>query len=49
MLLLIAGLYKPWVVLWWRSSQNRRKVLHLYGSLTMISAAGYLILAMLIK
>lgn len=49
MLLLFAGIYKPWMVLWWRSTQNRRKVLQLYGPLMMLSAAGYLVLAMLIR
>jgi hypothetical protein len=31
-LLLLFGLYKPWVVLWWEDVQNRKKVLILYGS-----------------
>jgi hypothetical protein len=29
-------LYKPWWVLWWRSSQNRKQVIQLYGTLTII-------------
>lgn len=49
MLLLFTGLYKPWVVLWWRASQNRRKVFQLYGLLTLLSAGGYLVLTMLVK
>ncbi len=30
--LLIAGLIRPWWVLWWMSTQNRLKVIILYGS-----------------
>lgn len=32
-LLLLLGLYKPWVVLWWEDYQNRKKVILLYGSI----------------
>jgi len=49
MLLLVAGLYKPWIALWWQSTQNRRKVLHLYGSLLLLSAVGYGLLTVLIR
>lgn len=42
--LLIAGLYKPWVVLWWEDSQNRRKVLKVYGTATLIALLTYLVL-----
>ncbi|NBP70376.1 MAG: hypothetical protein EBU52_16745 [Cytophagia bacterium] len=34
-LLLLIGLYKPWVVLWWEHSQNRKKVILLYGLLAL--------------
>jgi len=29
--LLVLGLFKPWVVLWWEDRQNRKKVILLYG------------------
>ena len=35
-LLLVLGLYKPWVVLWWEDIQNRKKVVMLYGSVAII-------------
>jgi hypothetical protein len=34
-LLLVLGLYKPWVVLWWEDTQNRKKVVLLYGSVAL--------------
>jgi hypothetical protein len=34
---LLMGLYKPWVMLWWEDVQNRRKVIRLYGSITVVS------------
>ncbi|MCH7512343.1 MAG: hypothetical protein IH947_00105 [Bacteroidetes bacterium] len=30
-IMLIAGLYKPWMVLWWEDRQYRLKVIKLYG------------------
>jgi len=30
-LLLVVGLYKPWWVLWWEDTQNRLKVIKVYG------------------
>lgn len=26
------GLIKPWMLLWWEDTQNRRKVIKLYGT-----------------
>jgi hypothetical protein len=42
--LLIAGLYKPWVVLWWEDYQNRRKVFKVYGTATLVALVTYLLL-----
>jgi hypothetical protein len=42
--LLIAGLYKPWVVLWWEDFQNRRKVFKVYGTATLLALITYLLL-----
>jgi len=30
-LALIAGFYKPWIVLWWKDTANRKRVLFYYG------------------
>jgi hypothetical protein len=41
---LLIGLYKPWVMLWWEDVQNRRKVIRLYGLVSVSSYAAYWIL-----
>ena len=43
--LLVAGLYKPWMVLWWEDTQNRRKVLKVYGTMTLLALMTYLVLS----
>jgi hypothetical protein len=45
---LLAGLYKPWIMLWWQDKQNRRKVITLYGSISLISYVIYLVLRIII-
>jgi hypothetical protein len=42
--LMVSGLYKPWVVLWWEDVQNRRKVFKVYGTATLLSLITYLVL-----
>ena len=37
-LLLMAGLYKPWIVLWWMPMQNRKRVIQLYGTIGTVLA-----------
>jgi hypothetical protein len=44
MLLLLIGLFRPWVTLWWEDVQNRKKVIALYGSITVVSFVLYLII-----
>ena len=34
---LLVGLYKPWIMLWWREKQNRRQVINLYGIIVLLS------------
>jgi hypothetical protein len=34
---LLVGLIKPWWLLWWEDTQNRLKVIKLYGSIAMVS------------
>jgi hypothetical protein len=48
-LLLLTGLYKPWVVLGWMARQNRMGVIRLYGSILALSIAGYLAIDVLNK
>jgi len=42
-LLTLAGLYKPWWVLWWMSHQNRKKVLQLYGIPFLVTVAALVV------
>lgn len=42
--LLLVGLWRPWVVLWWEHTQNRKKVIQLYGLVIVISLAIYVAL-----
>jgi len=42
--LFIGGLYKPWAVLWWEDVQNRRKVIQVYGTATLLALTTFLIL-----
>ncbi|MBX7126811.1 MAG: hypothetical protein K1X47_14040 [Cyclobacteriaceae bacterium] len=48
-LFLIAGLFKPWLLLWWEDTQTRKKVIQVYGSISLIALLGYWILDYLIK
>jgi len=43
-LFLLIGLYKPWAVLWWEDTQNRMKVIQVYGTLTLIFFIAYYVL-----
>lgn len=47
LMFMVAGLFKPWLLLWWEDVQNRRKVIRVYGSVALISYAFYLILLFL--
>lgn len=38
---LLLGLYKPWVMLWWEDVQNRRKVIRLYGTISVVAFMVY--------
>jgi hypothetical protein len=38
---LLLGLYKPWIMLWWEDVQNRRKVIKLYGCISIITWVVY--------
>lgn len=38
---LLVGLFRPWMMLWWEDTQNRKKVIKLYGVVALISFALY--------
>ncbi|HEX5170253.1 MAG TPA: hypothetical protein VFW11_13840 [Cyclobacteriaceae bacterium] len=46
-LLLLIGFYKPWIVLWWEDTQNRKKVIRLYGSIAIVSIVLYFLLELI--
>jgi hypothetical protein len=37
LLFLLLGLVKPWWLLWWEDTQNRLKVIKLYGGIALVS------------
>jgi hypothetical protein len=39
LIFLVIGLYKPWIMLWWEDTQNRRKVIKVYGIVALVSYA----------
>jgi len=41
------GLYKPWVMLWWEDTQNRKKIFQVYGLLAIIFFVAYEVLGYL--
>ncbi|MBX2968968.1 MAG: hypothetical protein KF803_06335 [Cyclobacteriaceae bacterium] len=42
LMFMVAGLFKPWLLLWWEDVQNRRKVIKVYGSVALLSYVVYL-------
>ncbi|MDX1627832.1 MAG: hypothetical protein R3345_03980 [Fulvivirga sp.] len=48
LIFIAVGLYRPWVMLWWEDTQNRRKVLKIYGGAALIFFVAYLLLTYLI-
>ncbi len=40
---LAIGLYKPWIMLWWEDVQNRRKVIRLYGTISLLAITAFII------
>ena len=41
-LFLVIGLFRPWTMLWWEDVQNRKKVIKIYGSLSVFFYLSYL-------
>jgi hypothetical protein len=46
---LLIGLYKPWVMLWWEDVQNRRKVIKVYGAVSVVCLVMYFAMNLIIK
>jgi hypothetical protein len=42
--LLLAGLYKPYAMLWWRDVQTRRMVIKFYGGIAIVCFIVYSLL-----
>lgn len=42
--LTLFGLYRPWLALWWLSTANRKKVIQIYGTITIIVLVTYLLI-----
>ncbi len=43
-LFLVIGLFKPWVMLWWEDVQNRKKIILVYGSISLFFLLAYWIM-----
>ncbi len=43
-LFLLLGLYRPWTMLWWEDTQNRKKVILVYGTMMTIFFLAYYVL-----
>jgi hypothetical protein len=41
LLLIVIGLWRPWVLLWWEDVSNRRKVIKVYGTIAILFYAIY--------
>ena len=41
LLCLLIGLFRPWAMLWWEDTQNRKKVIKVYGTAGAVSYALY--------
>ena len=46
-ILLLAGLVRPWMLLWWEDVQTRRKVIKLYGTIGAVSLLIYCVLILI--
>lgn len=45
--LLVIGLFKPWIMVWWEDIQNRRKVIKIYGTIGLTCYALYWLLRLI--
>ena len=44
---LIAGLFRPWALVWWEDKQNRKKVVMIYGTAAFTAFIIYWILLLI--
>ena len=42
-MILLMGLFKPWIALWWMPRQNRLLVIKWYGGIFLVTLAGWLL------
>lgn len=47
LIFMVIGLFKPWAMLWWEDVQNRRKIIKVYGTASLIGFIIYLILGLI--
>ncbi|MCE2994968.1 MAG: hypothetical protein ACK5RG_08990 [Cyclobacteriaceae bacterium] len=47
-LFLVIGLFKPWVMLWWEDVQNRKKIILVYGSISLFFLLAYWIMGVVL-
>ncbi len=45
---MLLGLIKPWALLWWEDVQNRKKVIIVYGSLSVFFYLAYLVMGVIL-
>ena len=46
-LFLVVGLFRPWAMLWWEDTQNRKKIFKLYGTLGLLFYLVYFLMGFL--
>jgi hypothetical protein len=48
-ILFLVGLYKPWILLWWKETQNRRTIFKVYGTIALCSILLYSLFRLIVK
>ncbi|MCG8388326.1 MAG: hypothetical protein MJA30_22445 [Cytophagales bacterium] len=43
-LFMAIGLYRPWIMLWWEDTQNRRKIIKVYGASALLFSLFHMVL-----
>lgn len=44
---MIVGLFRPWTMLWWEDTQNRKKVINVYGTGAAVAFIVYKVLLLI--
>ena len=45
LLILLIGLFRPWYVVWWEDTQNRKRVIQLYGIAALVCFIAFALLS----